>query len=76
MVGITAAAHGKTSSQVILRWHIQRGLIVFPKASSRERLAENIDIFDFELDAAAMDALNGLGAGHRVGPDPETFNRH
>lgn len=55
---------------------MQRGLIVFPKASSRERLAENIDIFDFELDDAAMQTLNGLGTDNRVGPDPETFNRH
>ena len=67
---------GRTPAQVILRWHVQRGLIVFPKASSRERLAENIDIFDFELDDAAMQTLNGLGTDNRVGPDPETFNRH
>ena len=61
---------------MILRWHIQRGLIVFPKASSRERLAENIAIFDFELDDAAMLALNSMASGRRVGPDPERFNRH
>lgn len=71
-----ATALGRTPAQVILRWHIQRGLIVFPKASSRERLAENIDIFDFELDDAAMLALNGMASGRRVGPDPERFNRH
>ncbi|MCB0891089.1 MAG: aldo/keto reductase [Micropruina glycogenica] len=71
-----ASALGRTPAQVILRWHIQRGLIVFPKASSRERLAENMNIFDFELDDHAMQALNDLDMGHRVGPDPETFDRH
>ncbi len=69
-----AEATGKTAAQVILRWHLQRGLIVFPKASSRERLAENLDIFDFTLDEAAMSSLANLGTGNRVGPDPERFN--
>ena len=66
---------GRTPAQVILRWHIQRGLIVFPKASSRERLAENLNIFDFELDDAAMQALNGLGPNNRVGSNPDEFNK-
>lgn len=70
-----AARLGRTPAQVILRWHIQRGLIVFPKASSRQRLAENIDIFDFELDEAAMRVLSELNTGNRLGPDPEAFNR-
>lgn len=70
-----ADALGRTPAQVILRWHIQRGLIVFPKSSSRARLAENLDIFDFELDDSAMHALNAMGSGNRVGPDPTQFNR-
>jgi len=48
---------------------------VFPKASSRERLAENLNIFDFELDDAAMQALNGLGPNNRVGSNPDEFNK-
>ena len=70
-----ADALGRTPAQVILRWHIQRGLIVFPKSSSRARLAENLDIFDFELDDSAMHALNAMGSDNRVGPDPTQFNR-
>lgn len=66
---------GRSPAQVILRWHIQRGLIVFPKASSPERLLQNIDIFDFELSDDDMLAIDDLGADNRVGPDPETFNR-
>ena len=65
---------GRTPAQVILRWHIQRGLIVFPKASSPERLKENSDIFDFELEADDVLAIDGLDAGNRVGSDPETMN--
>ncbi|MFT3860642.1 aldo/keto reductase [Micropruina sp.] len=67
---------GRTPAQVILRWHVQRGLIVFPKASSRERLQRNADVFDFELSADDMLAIDALDAGHRVGPDPETMNVH
>jgi 2,5-diketo-D-gluconate reductase A len=65
----------RTPAQVILRWHVQRGIIVFPKASSPERLRENADIFDFELSTDDMRAIDGVDSGHRVGPDPETFNR-
>ena len=64
---------GRTPAQVILRWHIQRGLIVFPKASSRARLAENLDIFDFALADDQMAALSGLDRGNRIGPNPDTF---
>jgi 2,5-diketo-D-gluconate reductase A len=64
---------GRTPAQVILRWHVQRGLVVFPKSSHPDRLAENIAIFDFTLDDAAMAALNGLDSGNRIGPDPATF---
>ncbi len=66
---------GRTPAQVILRWHIQRDIIVFPKASSPERLRENADIFDFELSADDMRAIDGVDAGTRVGSNPETFNR-
>ena len=68
-----AAAHGKTPAQVILRWHIQLGNIVFPKSVTPERIRENIDIFDFELTEDEMAAFEGLDAGERTGPDPATF---
>jgi 2,5-diketo-D-gluconate reductase A len=73
---ITAIAEraGKSASQVILRWHIQRGDIVFPKSVRPERIRENIDIFDFELSAADMAAIHGLNRNERTGPDPETFD--
>ncbi len=72
-----ARAHGKTPAQAILRWHLQRGDIIFPKSMHRERMAENFDILDFALTAeevAAIDALD-KGASGRVGPDPKTFDR-
>ena len=74
IVGI-AERLGRTPAQVILRWHIQRGIIVFPKASSPERLRENADIFDFELSADDMTAIDGVDSGNRVGSNPETMNR-
>jgi len=67
-----AAAHGVTPAQVVIRWHLQNGLIVFPKSNSRERMAENFDVFGFELSADEIAAIDGLDEGRRVGPDPET----
>jgi len=67
-----AAAHGATPAQVVIRWHLQNGLIVFPKSNSRERMAENFDVFGFELSAAEMAAIDGLDQGLRVGSDPDT----
>jgi 2,5-diketo-D-gluconate reductase A len=70
-----AAAHGRTPAQVVLRWHLQRGDVVFPKASSRERIAENGDVFGFELSGADMAAITGLDRDERVGSaDPDTFD--
>ena len=69
-----ADAHSKTVSQVILRWHIQLGNLVIPKSSNPDRLAENLDVFDFELSAAEMAAIDELESGHRIGPDPRTFS--
>jgi len=67
---------GKTPAQVTLRWHLQRGDIVFPKSSSAERMAENADLFDFELDDQAMETIGGLDQGEpgRTGPNPDTFD--
>ncbi|WP_435156921.1 aldo/keto reductase [Amycolatopsis sacchari] len=64
---------GKSPAQVVLRWHIQLGNIVFPKSSSPERIRENIDVFDFELSEEDMIAIGGLDRNRRTGPDPDTF---
>lgn len=73
---ITAIAErlGRTPAQVVLQWHVQRGDVVFPKSSSRERMEENFALFDFELGDDDVAALTGLDRGERTGPDPETFN--
>ena len=59
--------------QVVLRWHIQRGDIVFPKSVTPARIASNFDIFDFELTDADMEQITALDRGERTGPDPDTF---
>jgi 2,5-diketo-D-gluconate reductase A len=71
-----AATVGRTPSQVVLRWHIQRGDVVFPKTTSPARMRENLDAFDFQLgpsDVAAISALDQGDAG-RTGPHPDTFD--
>ena len=65
-----ARAHGKSPAQVVLRWHIQAGHIVFPKSTHRQRIAENFDVFDFELSADEQAAITGLERAGRVGGDP------
>jgi 2,5-diketo-D-gluconate reductase A len=60
-------------AQVVLRWHIQLGNVVIPKSVTPSRIASNIDVFDFALDKAAMDAVGALNQDARIGPDPRTF---
>lgn len=71
-----AAQVGKTAGQVVLRWHIQRGDIVFPKSTTPSRIVENIAVFDFELDDDAMAAITRLDRGEkgRTGPNPDEFD--
>lgn len=66
--------HGKTSAQVALRWHVQRGDIVFPKTVTPERMRENFEIFDFELDADEMARIDRLDRDGRRGPHPDDMN--
>jgi len=75
-IGKIAADHGRTPSQVTLRWHVQRGDVVFPKSMRAERMRENFAIFDFELSGDEMAAITALdrGATGRRGPDPDTFD--
>jgi len=77
VIGEIATAHGKTPSQVTLRWHIERGDIVFPKSMREERMRENFDIFDFTLTEAEVAAITALDRGEdgRTGPNPDTFDR-
>jgi 2,5-diketo-D-gluconate reductase A len=72
IVGL-AEKYDKTPAQIVLRWHIQIGTIVFPKSSNPSRISENIDIFDFELADDDVDAISALDAGHRTGLNPDTF---
>lgn len=65
---------GRTAAQVVLRWHIQLGNIVFPKSVRLDRIEENFNIFDFELSSEDMAAISKLDRGERTGPDPDTFN--
>jgi diketogulonate reductase-like aldo/keto reductase len=69
-----AEAHGKSTGQVVLRWHIQLGNVVFPKSATPERIRENFDIFDFELSEDDMARIESLDRGERVGPDPDTMD--
>jgi 2,5-diketo-D-gluconate reductase A len=65
---------GKTPAQVVLRWHIERGDIVFPKSVTPARIGENIDIFDFELSGEDVEAITALNKNQRTGPDPDKFD--
>jgi 2,5-diketo-D-gluconate reductase A len=73
-IAAIAERHHKTNAQVVLRWHIERGDIVFPKSTNPQRIKENIDIFDFELSAEDLAAISALNRDERTGPDPDTFD--
>jgi 2,5-diketo-D-gluconate reductase A len=74
VIGGIAAEHGKTPAQVVLRWHVQRGDIVFPKSVTRSRVEENFDIFDFELSDSEVGFISALNKDERTGPNPDEFN--
>lgn len=69
-----ARKHGRTPAQAVIRWHLQTGNVVIPKSVTPSRIAENIDVFDFELDADDLAAFAALDEGKRLGPNPGEFN--
>lgn len=69
-----AQKHGRTPAQVVLRWHLQIGIVAIPKSVTPSRIRENFDVFGFELDADDLAAFAALDEGKRLGPDPATFD--
>ncbi len=65
---------GRTPAQVVLRWHVQRGDIVFPKSVTLKRIQDNFALFDFELTEGDIGEISALNRDERTGPDPDTFN--
>jgi diketogulonate reductase-like aldo/keto reductase len=70
VIGQISDAHAKTPAQVMLRWHLQQGRWAIPKSTRPQRIAENLDIFDFQLDAEQLAAIDALDTGQRGGPEP------
>jgi 2,5-diketo-D-gluconate reductase A len=70
-----ADKHNKSAAQIVLRWHVQLGNIVFPKSVTTERIRENFEIFDFELTDDEMSTIGEMEKAERLGPDPDTFDR-
>jgi diketogulonate reductase-like aldo/keto reductase len=70
LIGEIAEAHGKTPAQVMLRWHLQQGRSAIPKSVRPQRIAENFDVFDFELTGEQLGTIDGLDTGKRGGPEP------
>jgi 2,5-diketo-D-gluconate reductase A len=66
-----AAAHGVTPAQAVIRWHLQSGIIVFPKANSRSHMEENFDVLGFELTPDEMAAIDAMDRNGRVGTHPD-----
>ncbi|SEO40471.1 aldo/keto reductase [Trujillonella endophytica] len=75
VIGEIAAATGRTPAQVMLRWHLQQGRQVIPKSVTPSRIAENLDVFGFELTREQLAAIDGLDTGVRGGPEPEQITR-
>lgn len=76
VIAKAAEAHGKSAAQVVIRWHLQNDIIVFPKTNHRERMAENFDVFDFDLSGSELAAITALerGGDGRVGSHPDEVN--
>jgi len=68
-----AAKYGKTPAQIVIRWHLQHGLVTIPKSVRESRIRENADVFDFELEQEDMNRIDDLNENRRLGPDPDQF---
>jgi diketogulonate reductase-like aldo/keto reductase len=73
VIGEIAKAHGKSPAQVMLRWHLQQGRSAIPKSTKPARIAENLDVFDFELTGEQLAAIDNLDTGRRGGPEPSAI---
>ncbi len=74
VVTVAAETHGKTPAQVVIRWHLQAGNIVFPKSNRRDRMIENLDVFNFELSRTEMSTISALERAGRVSAHPNDVN--
>ena len=70
VIGDIAETHGKSPAQVMLRWHLQQGRSAIPKSTNPQRIAENLDVFDFQLTDEQLGAIDSLDTGRRGGPEP------
>lgn len=66
--------YGKTPAQIVLRWHLQLGIVTIPKSVREGRILENADLFDFELEPEDMNLIDGLNLNQRFGADPDHIN--
>jgi methylglyoxal/glyoxal reductase len=73
-LGHIAKKHGKTTAQVLLRWHLKHGIVVIPKSVTPSRIEENAQVFDFELSLDEMNQIDALNLNERYGADPDNFN--
>lgn len=73
-IGEIASRHGRSPAQVMLRWHLDQGRSAIPKSINPTRIAENFDVFDFELSQTELSLIDDLDTGHRGGPDPESLD--
>ncbi len=73
-IAALAQKTGRSPAQVVLRWHLQLGCVVIPKSVTPERITQNLDVFDFELDRADLDSIAEMETGARLGPDPNEFD--
>lgn len=74
LLGEIGKRYGKSAAQVVLRWDLERGVITIPKSVNKNRIEENVDLFDFALTAEEVAAIDALERGHRFGPDPRNFD--
>ena len=69
-----AERYDRSPAQIVLRWHLQRGVIVVPKSTHKERIEQNAQVFDFELSDEDMKAITAMNRDERTGADPDNFD--